>query len=393
MRNDIQPFIYIDEPSVLQKFHDDNHDVPWLCFDTEFIGEKRYRTLLCLIQIATPNGNYFVDSLSLKDLSPLLKLIQSPSILKITHAGENDYRILYNLFGITPKNVFDTQISAGFIGYPYPISFGKLVNYELGIRLSKGYTVANWEARPIAEKQLIYALDDVVHLYPLHQSLKRKVKDCGRLDWVKEESKKLERPRFYESDPHKEALNHNMMAHLNFQKQLFLLRIFDWRRKEAIRKDYSKEMVLPAKQISSIVKHIDGGKPELKSNRRIPDHLLTRYWDMFNNFFLDKPTTEEIDILKRIPILEKEDHQRALISDLLYLMIKHRCNENGIAPSLVINKKQIMELSKNPEVYKQRFADSWKEQCLGTELMHKLTSPYQSMNIEIQNGQCIFTFR
>lgn len=392
MRNDIQTFIYIDEPSALQKFYDDNHNVPWLCFDTEFIGEKRYHTLLCLIQIATPNGNYFIDSLSLKDLSPLLKLIQSPSILKITHAGENDYRILYKLFGITPKNVFDTQISAGFIGYPYPISFGKLVNYELNIRLNKGYTVANWEARPISEKQLIYALDDVIHLYPLYQRLERRIKERGRDLWVKEESSKLERIDFYETDPHKEALHHNMMAHLNFQKQIFLLRIFDWRRKEAERKNYSKEMILPAKQITSIVKHIDGGKSELKSNRRIPGHLLTRHWDMLNDFFQEKPTLEEKNILKRIPIIEKEDPQRALISDLLYLMIKHRCNDTGVAPSLLINKKLIIELSKNSETYHDSFANSWKEACLGKELVEKLTHPYQSMKIDIQNSHCTFTF-
>ena len=104
----------------------------WLAFDTEFIGEKRYYTLLCLIQVKCETGTYLLDSLKIPDLTPFLRLIEDERITKITHAGDNDYRLLNILYGTIPKNIFDTQIAAGFIGYRYPMSFGKLVEAETG---------------------------------------------------------------------------------------------------------------------------------------------------------------------------------------------------------------------------------------------------------------------
>ena len=41
----------LENPSDIAAFAAANNDITWLCLDTEFIGEKRYSTLLCLIQV------------------------------------------------------------------------------------------------------------------------------------------------------------------------------------------------------------------------------------------------------------------------------------------------------------------------------------------------------
>ena len=133
-----QMYEYIDEQEDLIQFYESNSAVEWMCFDTEFVGEKRFVTRLCLIQVATINGNYLIDPFSIGNLDPFIKLIVDPAITKITHAGENDYRLLFNQLNITPENIFDTQLAAGFVGYRYPISFRKLVEQELGLFLKKG---------------------------------------------------------------------------------------------------------------------------------------------------------------------------------------------------------------------------------------------------------------
>ena len=73
------------------------------------MGEKRFVTLLCLIQIASEHGYYLIDPIKIEDLSPLIELIEDEQIIKITHAGENDFRLFNILFGTLPKNIFDTQ--------------------------------------------------------------------------------------------------------------------------------------------------------------------------------------------------------------------------------------------------------------------------------------------
>lgn len=108
-------FTYIDTEKQLLDFINDNRDIKWMAFDTEFVGEKRYHPLLCLIQVVTENGSYIIDPIPLPSLSPFLSLIENERIVKITHAGDNDYRLLNNLYGVVPKNIFDTQVAAGFI--------------------------------------------------------------------------------------------------------------------------------------------------------------------------------------------------------------------------------------------------------------------------------------
>ena len=124
----------------LDKFYEENKNVEWIGFDTEFIGEKRFHTLLCVVQLSTPIGFYIIDALRINDFSSITKLIEDPNILKLTHAGDNDYRLFYKRFNIIPKNTFDTQIAAGFVGYKYPTSFQKLVDKELKVHVPKGYT-------------------------------------------------------------------------------------------------------------------------------------------------------------------------------------------------------------------------------------------------------------
>ena len=84
-------------------------DMPWIGFDTEFVGEKSYIPVLCLIQVIADNDIYLLDSLKIKDLSSFLRILEDGKVLKITHAGDNDYRLLNTLFGTIPQNTFDTQ--------------------------------------------------------------------------------------------------------------------------------------------------------------------------------------------------------------------------------------------------------------------------------------------
>jgi ribonuclease D len=80
-------YTIIDNDASLIAFCENNKTIEWMAVDTEFIGERRYETLLCLIQVATFEGYYLIDPIKVTNLKPFLDLIESPLILKITHAG------------------------------------------------------------------------------------------------------------------------------------------------------------------------------------------------------------------------------------------------------------------------------------------------------------------
>ena len=334
-------YTLVETPDALQDFYETNKHVEWIALDTEFIGERRFETLLCLIQVASPNGFYLIDPIKIEDLSFFLQLVEDENILKLTHAGENDYRLLNQNWGTIPRNVFDTQIAAGFIGHGYPTSYGKLVEKELNVSLDKGYAATDWEARPLKRKQLEYALSDVLHLHDLYKNFTRRLNKTKRTTWVESEIQRWETPHYYARDPHREALMNTMMQSVKQHKQLFLLRLYEWRRSEAQRLNYSKEMILPAKFIAPILRGIDAGKQALLDSRIIPDRIIEQHWLNFQSLYQKKATEEELVILQRLPPLGKEDPKKDISMELLHVLVKFKCMESGVAPSLVLNKSDL----------------------------------------------------
>jgi ribonuclease D len=388
-----QPYDYtlVDTSDALKKFFDENIDVEWLAVDTEFIGEKRFEVLLCLVQVASPKGFYLIDPLTIPDLSLFLQLLEDERILKITHAGENDYRLLNNLFGTIPKNIFDTQLAGGFIGHGYPASYGKLVEKELNVVLDKGYAATDWETRPLKKKQLDYALSDVLHLYDLYQRMSDKLVKSNRLSWLGSESKRWETPQYYDRDPHREALMNTMMQSLKTPKQIFLLRLYEWRRQEAQRLNHSKDMVLPSKYIAPILRGVESGKHALLDSRIIPDRLVTQHWDTFQKLYQKKVTDEELAILKRLPPLSKEDPKKDVSMDLLHGLVKYKCMESGVAPSLVLNKSDLTYAKVGEDIFNNDGND-WRREFLG-EAMLRWLNERRELEVVMRDNEVVLKMK
>jgi ribonuclease D len=364
-------YAIIENDTTLIEFCQNNKDIEWMAIDTEFIGERRYETLLCLIQVATAEGYYLIDPLQVKDLKPLLDLLVNPTILKITHAGENDYRLLNQNWDIIPQNIYDTQVAGGFVGLGYPISYAKLVEKELNVVIDKGYAATDWETRPLKRKQLEYALSDVIHLKEIYDSQCKQLKSNGRYEWVRSEMKVWEAPQYYERDPYREALMNTMMQGMRTHKQVFLLRLYEWRRSEAQRLNYSKEMILPAKFISPIVRGIESGKQALLDSRIIPDRLVEQHWKLFQHLLEEPATKEELQVLKRLPPARKEDPKRDVSIELLHVLVKFKCMESGIAPQLVLNKSDLTFLKPGEALFTEGEND-WRKEFLGEALIQWL---------------------
>ncbi len=375
-------FTLIDTPNDLDNFWRANKNAEWMGFDSEFMGEKRFLTSLCLLQVATRFGNYLIDPIVLKHIDPVLDLIQDPAILKITHAGDNDYRLLYGHYGILPRNVFDTQIAAGFLHYKFPVAFKRLVEGELRTTMKKGYAVTDWETRPFKPQQLEYAIHDILPLHPLWELLQEKLKRAGRLDWALEECRELEQEASYAKDPHHEALSNQMMKSLNRSEQLILLRLLDWRTREAERKNYSREMILPAKYIGFIVKGIKGGKETLLDNRRVPVKLVHDHWQRFQDFAKREITVEEKAILQRVQKEDQENPREELLLELLYLIVKHHCLAHGVSAHLAFPRNALWKIQEDPAYARALFGKGWRQELFGEKFTQWLEQ-FKNLNIHL----------
>lgn len=379
----MQAFELITTKEGLEHFGQINSEVEWMCFDSEFVGEKRFMTRLCLIQVATEHGLFLIDPFPLKNLDPFLEMIEDPNIIKITHAGENDYRLLYATHGTIPKNTFDTQIAAGFLGYRYPLAFKKLVETELKINLNKSFTVADWEARPFNQNQLKYAIQDIEPLYDLWKKQEADLERHHRLHWAQEEFRVLEREAYYARDPHHEALNSDLMKSLNKRERLFLLRLFEWRRKTAEEKNYSKEMVLPSKFMSQIVRSMRSGRAGLRENRRIPDKFAGDLWPVMNELYIREISEDETFLLRQVPTEDEENPNEEILTEFLYLIIRHQCMQKGVSHALALPRNWFKKIKNDPGFAEEVFTQGWRKELFGDTFIRWLSQP-DNLRIEIK---------
>lgn len=167
-----------------------------LGIDTEFMSEGRYRPLLCLIQLAVPNGAEsrveLVDPFDGPDTSPLAEVLADPGVEVVMHAARQDVALLRRSLRTEVRGLFDTQLAAGFAGLSASLGYGALLDQLLGVKLKKGEGFTKWDRRPLTPQQLRYARDDVAHLIQLADAIKDRLQRNGRIDWVREECRPLE---------------------------------------------------------------------------------------------------------------------------------------------------------------------------------------------------------
>ncbi|MFZ1154933.1 MAG: ribonuclease D, partial [Solirubrobacteraceae bacterium] len=145
---------------VLEQIAERARNAGRIALDTEFMGEGRYRTLLCLIQLAVADGKggeqiEIVDPLqSTLRGEALAQVLADPQIEVVVHAGRQDIALLRRALACDARNVFDTQVAAGFLGMPAQCSYDTLLAELLGVRLAKSASFTRWDARPLSPEQL-----------------------------------------------------------------------------------------------------------------------------------------------------------------------------------------------------------------------------------------------
>lgn len=177
----------VDTPAKLEAWCRTHRKVEWLAFDTEFIAENHYKPLLCLVQIASPKGFFLLDPIRVEDTTPFWELLVEGAHKTIVHAGQSELGFCYRYTGRFPRRLFDVQIAAGLVGIEFPAGYTNLVHKVLGQSIPGTESRTNWKLRPLTQRQVEYALDDVTYLRKLETVLKNDLRRLSRRDWYREE--------------------------------------------------------------------------------------------------------------------------------------------------------------------------------------------------------------
>jgi len=176
---------------------------PYIMVDTEFVRETTYWPQLCLVQVGLADEAVAIDPLAEGiNLQPVFDLLQNPHVIKVFHSGRQDVEIFYHLTGQIPQPLFDTQIAGMVCGFGESVGYDVLVQKYAKVSIDKSSRYTHWAQRPLTEKQLIYALGDVIHLRIIYEKLYARILEEDRLHWLQEEVDILTDPRTYMIDPY-----------------------------------------------------------------------------------------------------------------------------------------------------------------------------------------------
>ena len=316
----------------------------FVAVDTEFMRETTYYPKLCLVQLSGNGTTVCIDPLALElDLSALFALMQNPDIVKVFHAGRQDLEIFVHLTGVVPHPVYDTQIAAMVCGLGDQVGYDKLVQHYTGKAIDKSSRFTNWAERPLTERQLNYAADDVIYLAEIYPRMVAHLAEVKRTSWVESELNALTEKSVYLPDPA------NVWQRLKFRGGRpdmvnRLAKLAEWRETEAQRRDVPRGRLIRDDTLIDLAGSNPKSANEFRKIRGFPGGETGK---------LVKPV---LHVLKQAAETPKEDYPsferperkdkppQALI-ELLRVLLKHVTEQHEVAPRLIASADDLEKLA------------------------------------------------
>ena len=313
----------------------------WIAFDTEFVSERTYRPVLCLVQVATDEGLAMLDALAIEEMAPFWEAVAEPGHETIVHAGRGELEFCLRAIGRRPAGLFDVQIAAGLVGVEYPAGFGTLLFKLLGETPKKGETRTDWRRRPLSQRQIEYALDDVRYLPAIRDTLRGRLEQLGRAGWLQDEMAAWQ-------DEVETALSREQWRRVSgnsglSRRSLAIVReLWRWRDAEARRRDCPPRRVLRddlivelAKRQTAELKRIGAVRGMERGDlKRLLPKIAQRIEEALALPEQECPKSARPESVPQIPVL----------GQFLFAALGSICRQQDLAPGLVGTPSDVREL-------------------------------------------------
>jgi ribonuclease D len=340
----------------------------FITVDTEFLRDRTYWPKLCLVQLGGPEEAVAVDALAEGiDLSPLLKMMRNPGILKVFHAGRQDFEIFFRLMGRLPDPVFDTQIAAMVCGFGDAAGYETLVSSLTRKRIDKTMRFTDWGHRPLSQKQLTYALGDVTHLRVVYEKLRARLDKTGRYPWVAEEMAALTDPALYQVDP-REVWRRLKVRTTKPRFLAILQELAAWRENEAQSRDVPRNRVLRDDALMEIAAHAPSSREELSALRGLHGGQSGgAMGEAILAAVARGKAVPEADC-PTLPKYRAPGTRTGPSIDLLKVLLKVKCDAHGVAQKLIASSDDIEAIAADDEADVPAM-HGWRRQLFGDDAL------------------------
>ena len=368
----------INTPNELETLVNRALDAPCVGIDTEFVWEQTYYPRLGIIQMGlSENDCHLIDAVTLSDLSPLGTLLSDPHTVKILHDAQQDLWILRRITDAIPCNIFDTRCAAGFAGLSSNLSLGNLLRMRLNIQLPKTETRTDWLRRPLSDKQLEYALDDVRFLPALREHILTDIQRRGRENWLAEELRQYDIAKLYDDRaPEEQYTRVKGTGRLSRRDMAIVRELAAWREKKARQVDRPRNRVISDDAIVQIARRKPQSIQSLKQVRGIARATINQYGNSLLNTVQRGLAIDEKNCPPISPPVRPDPFEDARL-DLAMAFLRGRCLSEGIDITMVASRSEVKEfISRKKNATNNPLHTGWRREFLGADLIALLTGKH-----------------
>ncbi len=313
--------------------------------DTEFIREKTYWPRLCLIQVAGEDEAAGIDPRAEGiDLEPFFALMRDASVLKVFHAARQDLEIMLKIMGELPTPIFDTQVAAMVCGFGESVGYETLATKLAGAHIDKSTRFTDWSKRPLTERQVVYALSDVIPLRKVYRKLAAVLARTGRDAWLAKEMTALTDPATYQPDPRE--MFRRLKSRTKNPRFLAVLReLAAWRENEAQRRDLPRQRVIRDEALLKVAASAPTTFDALADTRQLPKSMTEGPVGEAIIAAVETGLTLPMGECPDLP--NHKDHPPGLapVVDLLKVLLKTKCDAHGVASKIVASSEELEDLA------------------------------------------------
>ncbi|MDA1053081.1 MAG: ribonuclease D [Planctomycetota bacterium] len=364
---------HVDNDEQLREFCESAAGAKCLAFDTEFVSEDTYRPHLCLIQVAADDRLAVIDPIAIADVTPFWHLLAKPGHETIVHAGREEFRFCLDAIGQRPTNWFDIQIAAGFVGLEYPAAYSTLISKLVGKNLPKGETRTDWRRRPLSDKQLEYALQDVVYLRQIRDILAGRLDELDRREWLADELDSwLQQIEHTENTEQWRRVSGS--AGLSARKLAIIREVWRWRDAEAASRNSPPKRILRDDLIVEIARRQTDNVQRIRSVRGMEHRHLQRHLEAIADCVRRAEELPDHECPRPARRGEASQPSLVLLGQFLSTALGCICRTSELAPGLVGSVQDTRDLIAhrlgltNSGDQPPRLSEGWRARVIGPEI-------------------------
>ena len=359
---------HLRDPADTRAFADRARGEGRLALDTEFVWERTYSPVPCLLQLATADRLAVLDPLEDVDVGPIAELVGDSGVQLVMHAPAGDLLLFATRYGVRATNVFDTQLAAGFVGHGISMAYDRLVERVAGVTLTHNETFSDWSRRPLTEAQIAYASDDVRYLFAVADALVEKLDEMGRRSWAEDEITRRYGPEAtIEPDPQRAYLKVARRGRLSGRQLAALRAVAAWREEEARMRDLPPGWVLKDPSVVEVARRNPQDVAALGRLRGL-GNLSASAGQRLLDALARAADSEPPRVTRELP--PGLARRVAAASALGAVLVRARCEGAHIAPELVATRAELESFVEAMASGQEEHAlmAGWRRELVGAEL-------------------------